>query len=270
MKRARQAVRRRKENHKAASRSALAAYEVPSAASPSLPPAEVFMANASDQLAIERLRTVPTGELAVDLFVRRDPEMVLQLREAMIAVYRQAAQMREMRKATKHQISKARRALASLASAVRYLESASTDGRDGLTRLLVGPTLDDEKGEREINAFASTCDSLKTAIVPHAMKLQSTIEAENKKSRTTGERPKRLRSLSEALASWYLRGGGKSIAPYVKANRRDNGPAVVHARSGKFLELAVALFCCVDVFKRSEVEAAVTNVHEASLKLLSD
>lgn len=223
------------------------------------------MANANDQLAIERLRIAPTGELAVDLFVRRDPEMVLQLREAMIAVYRQAAQMREMRKATRHQISKARGALASLESAVGYLESASTDGRDGLTRLLVGPPLDDEKGEREVNAFASACDSLKAAIVPLAMNLQSTIEAESKRSRTVGERPKRLRSLSEALASWYLGGGGKSIAPYVKANRRDDGLAVVHGRSGKFLELAVALFCDVDVFKRSEVEAAVSNVHEARL-----
>jgi hypothetical protein len=58
-------------------------------------------------------------------------------------------------------------------------------------------------------------------------------------------------------------GGGRSIAPYVKANRRDHGLAVVHGRSGKFLELAVALFCGVDVFKNSEVEAAVTNVYEA-------
>jgi hypothetical protein len=51
----------------------------------------------------------------------------------------------------------------------------------------------------------------------------------------------------------------------VKANRRDHGLAVVHGRSGKFLELAVALFCGVDAFKNSQVEAAVTNVYEAQL-----
>jgi len=37
-------------------------------------------------------------------------------------------------------------------------------------------------------------------------------------------------------------------------------------RSGlRFLNLAIAVFCGVDVFKLSEVEAAVTNVHEARL-----
>ena len=45
----------------------------------------------------------------------------------------------------------------------------------------------------------------------------------------------------------------------------NNGPAVVHGRSGRFLELALALFCGVDVFKNSEVESAVTNVHEVQL-----
>jgi hypothetical protein len=264
MKRANQAVRRREVAPKPASGSALPAREIPQAGSASVP-AEIFMANANDRLAIERLRTTRAGELAVDLLVRGDPKMVSQLREAMISVYLNAAQKREMSKATRRQISKARSALASLESAIDYLENASTDGREGLTRLLLGPPSDDEKGERETNAFASACYSLKLAIVPHAMKLQTIIEAENKKSWTTGEKPKRLRSLSEALVSWYLRGGGKSIAPYVKANRRDDGPAIVHYRSGKFLELAVALFCYVDVFKRSEVEAAVSNVHEARL-----
>ena len=72
---------------------------------------------------------------------------------------------------------------------------------------------------------------------------------------------KGLRSLVEALASWWLAGGGKSLAPYVRANRRDSDRAVVHGRSGKFLGLTIALLCDVDVFsKNSEVEAAVTNV----------
>ena len=95
--------------------------------------------------------------------------------------------------------------------------------------------------------------------------LESAINVEVKKLTKSGEHSKRLRTLVEALASWWSLGGGKSIAPYVKANRRDHGPAVVHGRAGKFLELAVALFCGVDVFKNSEVEAAVTNVYEAKL-----
>jgi hypothetical protein len=103
-------------------------------------------------------------------------------------------------------------------------------------------------------------------MVPTRQALQFAIDAETEKFGKGGERAKRLRTLVEALASWWSLGGGRSIAPYVKANRRDDGPAVVHGRSGKFLELAVALLCRVDVFKISEVEAAVTNVHEAQLR----
>jgi hypothetical protein len=59
----------------------------------------------------------------------------------------------------------------------------------------------------------------------------------------------------------------KLKTPYVKANRRDDDRAIVHGRSGKFLSLAIALFCILDGFKKSEVEAAVTNVHDAGLAL---
>jgi hypothetical protein len=97
--------------------------------------------------------------------------------------------------------------------------------------------------------------------------LETIIIAECKKPINAGERRKRLRTLLETLASWWLSGGGRSLAPYVKANRRDGDRAIVHGRSGKFLSLAIALFCSVDAFKRSEVEAAVTNVHEARLAL---
>jgi hypothetical protein len=102
-------------------------------------------------------------------------------------------------------------------------------------------------------------------IAPIRQALQFAIDAETEKFGKGGERAERLRTLVEALASWWSMGGGRSIAPYVRANRRDDGKAVVHGRSGKFLELAVALFCDVDVFKVSEVEAAVTNAHERRL-----
>ena len=95
--------------------------------------------------------------------------------------------------------------------------------------------------------------------------LQSAITTEIKKPVKAGERWKRLRTLVDTLASWWLSAGGKSLAPYVKANRRDGERAIVHGRFGKFLSLAIALFCGVDAFKRSEVEAAVTNVHETRL-----
>ena len=95
--------------------------------------------------------------------------------------------------------------------------------------------------------------------------LQSVITAEIKKPTKVGERHKRLRTLVDTLASWWLAEGGRSLAPLVKANRRDGDRAIVHGRSGRFLNLAIALFCGADVFKETEVEAAVTNVHEARL-----
>ena len=39
-----------------------------------------------------------------------------------------------------------------------------------------------------------------------------------------------------AAAQTALSGGGRSLAPYVKANRRDGDRAIVHGRSGKFLK----------------------------------
>jgi hypothetical protein len=94
--------------------------------------------------------------------------------------------------------------------------------------------------------------------------LQSAINREENKQTNAGERPKRLRTLLEALADWWQSTGG-TLAPTVDANRRDDGPAIVHGRHGPFLTLAVALFCKVDVFKESEVVSAVTNVHEKRL-----
>jgi hypothetical protein len=239
--------------------------EASDSTSPPLPPHFVFLPNAHDQLAVATLRSARVGELAIDRLVGNDPQMVSGLREATVEVYRNAAQIRQTRKATKVQIREARSALRSLTSAIRQLERVSTDGRDGLRMLLEGSPLDDERGEREVNGFAARCWKIRLDIAPSALELQSAIEAESEKSSATGERRKRLRTLVDSLATWWLRGGGKTLAPYVKANRRNDGPAVVHERTGMFLKLAVALFCGVDVFKNSEVEAAVTNVHEHRL-----
>jgi len=226
-----------------------------------------MLRNVHDHLAIDKLRSTPVGALAVDRLVRNDPQMVPLMRDALVEVYFKAAKARELSRATKRQISNAKSALNSLAQAIEYLERVSTDGRDGLRMLLEGPPLDDEKGEREVNQMASACWAIRLDVARSMHALQTTIIAESKKPINAGERRKRLRTLVETLASWWLAGGGTSLAPYVKANRRDGDHAIVHGRSGKFLRLAVALFCSVDAFKRSEVEAAVTNVHETRLAL---
>jgi len=199
--------------------------------------------------------------------VRNDPQMVPLMGDALVAVYFKAAKARELSRATKRQISNAKSALNSLAQAIEYLKRVSTDGRDGLSMLLEGPPLDDEKGEREVNQMASACWGIRLDVARSMHALQTTIIAASKKPINAGERRKRLQTLVETLASWWLSGGGRSLAPYVKANRRDDDRAIVHGRSGKFLSLAIALFCNVDDFKGSEVEAAVTNVHEARLAL---
>jgi len=130
--------------------------------------------------------------------------------------------------------------------------------------LLEGPPLDDKKGEREQNELASACWKIRMDVAKAGLALQSAIKTEEKKNPKAGERRKRLRTLVDALADWWQSAGG-SLASTVDANRRDGGPAVVHRRRGRFLTLAGALFCKVDVFKETEVVAAVTNVHEKRL-----
>ena len=185
----------------------------------------------------------------------------------MVDVYQNAAKTRDQGKAKKGQLTNAKSALARLTEATRSLAKVSTDGRDALRMLLEGPPLDDAKGDRELNQFAAACWAIGMDVIRSGLSLQSVITDELKKRTNRGERRKRLRTLVDSLASWWLSEGGKSLAPNVKANRRDDDRAIVHGRYGKFLSLAIALFCGVDEFKRSEVEAAVTNVHEARLAL---
>jgi hypothetical protein len=121
----------------------------------------VFLPNAHDQFAVIKLRSTPIGELAVDLLVRNDPQLAPQLRNALVSMYFRASQARELRKATKHQISSAQSALNCLIEATELLEKVTADGRSGLHKLLEGPRLDDEKGEKEANQFSSVCGSIR-------------------------------------------------------------------------------------------------------------
>jgi len=217
----------------------------------------------NDSLVIQKLSTTAAGALAVDSLVL-NPQQSPGLRLALINVYLKATTQRQLSKATKSQLKNAKSALSQWTPVLKSLERVSTDGRDGLRMLLEGPPLDDNKGERELNEFASACWQIRMDATPPFMALQSAINTEENKQTNVGERPKRLRTLVEALADWWQSTGG-TLALTVDANRRDDGPAVVHGRHGPFLTLAVALFCEVDVFEESEVVSAVTNVHEKRL-----
>jgi|SRR5271166_664426 len=223
--------------------------------------------NANDSFVIQKLSATRAGELAVDSLVLTPQQSIPDLRLALISVYLNAVKQRHSSKATKSQLKNAKSALSQWTQLLKTLERVSSDGRDGLRMLLEGP-LDDDKGERDLNEFASFCWQIRMEATPPFMALQSAITKEENKQTNLGERPKRLRMLVEALADWWQSIGG-SLAPTVDANRRDDGPAVVHSRHGPFLTLAVALFCKVDVFKESEVVSAVTNVHEKRLALTS-
>ena len=219
--------------------------------------------NVNDSLVIQRLSTTAAGELPVDSLVSPQ-QSVPELRLALVNVYLKAATQRQLSKATKSQLKNAKSALSQWTLALKSLERVSSDGRDGLRMLSEGHPLDDNKGERELNEFASICWQIRMDATPPLMALQAAINTEENKQTNAGERPKRLRTLVEALATWWQFTGG-TLAPTVDANRRDDGPAVVHGRHGPFLTLAIALLCKVDVFKESEVVSAVKNVYEKRL-----
>src|SRR6476660_9535136 len=220
--------------------------------------------NVNDSLVIQKLSTTAAGALSVDSLVLNPRQSVPELRLALLTVYLKATTQRQLSKATKSQLKNAKSALSQWTQVLKSLERVSTDGRDGLRMLLEGPPLDDNKGERELNEFASVCWQIRMDATPPFKALQSAINTAENKQTNAGERPKRLRTLVEALADWWQSIGGL-LAPTVDANRRGDGPAIVHGRHGPFLTLAVALFCTVDVFKESEVESAVTNMHEKRL-----
>jgi hypothetical protein len=224
----------------------------------------LIASNVNDTLVIHSLKTATAGELAVDSLLLDFRQTVPELRAALVDVYLKAAKERQANKATKEQLKHAQRARSRLSQALESLKRAGTDEQNGLRILLEGPPLDDNKGERELNAFASECWKIRMDLAQPCLALESAINGEINKRSNVGERRKRLRTLVEALADWWQSMGG-SLAPTVDANRRDDGPAVVHGRHGSFLKLAVALFCKVDVFKESEVVSAVTNVHEKRL-----
>ena len=222
--------------------------------------------NVNDNLAIRQLYQHPLGELRLDLYAPDARKSLAQFRLALIKVYVIAGQARYLSKPTSKQIKAARTALTQFTRGIEKLDQVNPVSQTGLHLAVAGSSVDDVLGESEVNDFASICRNIRMEVAPHALALKNAISAETAKQTKSGERPKRLRTLVEALANWWQSTGG-SLAPTVDANRRDDdAPAVVHGRRGRFLQLAVALFCEIDVFAHTEVEGAVTNVHEARLK----
>lgn len=229
--------------------------------------------NTNDNLAIRQLYRLPVGDLLVDRFAPDAPKPVPALRLALIKVYIKAAKARYLSKATKGQLKSASTALSQLTRAVTALDQVNPVGQRGLELAVTGSTVDDITGELELNEFASGCRKIRMAVAPHALALRETIRTEKARQTKSGERQKRLRTLVEALADWWRSVGGSLVLTVDASRRRERGEdkrsdnsAIVHGRRGDFLQLAVELFCHVDTFAHTEVEASVTNVYEARLK----
>src|SRR5262245_3557931 len=96
----------------------------------------VFLPNAHDHIAIDKLRSATIGELPVDQLVRNDPVLARSLREALVEVYIRASTIRRLRAATRSQLRNAKSARLHLGQALKDLENVSSDRRDGLHMLL--------------------------------------------------------------------------------------------------------------------------------------
>jgi hypothetical protein len=104
-----------------------------------------ILPNTHDHLVIQKLRTTPVGELAVDRLARDARQTAPALRDALRNVYFKASKARGLSKATKGQLKNAKSALSQLTHAVENLEKVSTDGRDGL-RMQLSEAEDGDRG----------------------------------------------------------------------------------------------------------------------------
>ena len=159
--------------------------------------------NAHDNLVVQELSTASLAGLPVDQFGRllcSDGELfedkhIIALRLALIGVYFRTANARLNSRATNAQIKSARSALSSLTKAIKHLDDVGPPRQRGL-QAIFGSPLDDPKGIDESNEFHSKCLQLKLDVVPVAMRLEQTIRGEHQKSKSAGERKKRLRESS--------------------------------------------------------------------------
>jgi hypothetical protein len=229
--------------------------------------------NRQDAVVTEKLRRAPPSSLSVDRFAcvlynggPASDEEIERLRARLIEIYINSARARLEAKAAQAWLRSGRKALSHLTKALKVLNQV----RPALQREF-GPALeyafgfspDDPKGEHESNNFGAHCHRIRLEMVPHVMNLQHLIRSEEAKKRIG--RKQRLRILVDLLADWWMAETGKSVAPYVVANRRDGDTAVVHGLKGEFLSLAIALFGEIDRFKESEINSAVVNMYNDRL-----
>ena len=229
--------------------------------------------NVQDNIVIATLNSAPS--LSVDGFARllcknggrANKTHVSALRNALIQLYRGAAQKRLTARAAARQIRSAQQALSSFVKALEHLNNVGPPRQRGLQSAFGSP-VDDFKGTDESNEFHLLCRQLRLDAIPLMLRLSRAIDAETAKPKATksGERKKRLRILVEALVDWWTVVTGKLPAPCVYAKRLEGYPAMVIDRQGEFIALARALFCEIDQFKVSEATSTVTNVHEDYLK----
>src|SRR5690348_9286968 len=121
--------------------------------------------NVNDTLVIQKLSTTAAGELAVDSLLLDSRQPVPELRASLIDIYLKATNERQASKATKDQLKQAKTALSGLTKTLKCLESASTRGGDVLRMILEGSPLDDNKGDRELNEFASACSKIRMELI---------------------------------------------------------------------------------------------------------
>jgi hypothetical protein len=189
-------------------------------------PAIPLLSNAQDNLVVQKLASTKFGDLPIDRFaelIRKEDgadaqNPIIALRQRLIQVYQEAANLRQSAKASLTQIRSAQAAARSLSAAVECLDHVKPPRQRGL-RAIFGSPLDDHKGFDELNIFAATCWQLKLDLAKVGSELERAISVEEKKPSRAGERKKRLRTLVDVLADWWESNVGKTLAcPFRKSH----------------------------------------------------
>jgi hypothetical protein len=193
-----------------------------------------------------------------------DPGFPVPLSVDMARVYMKAALARRGDVATRNQIRAAEQALSGLTLAHDRLLDIVPRGSRTLAAAL-GDLPKNLKGLDELNDLTEVCNEILGHVAEANLKLRSALDREKAKPGRTGERRKRLRSLVETLADWWLSNRGSAPAVIPKSKR--SAKRRVHlGYEGPFLDLARALFCELDEFTDDEVVATVKNVIKHTAK----
>jgi hypothetical protein len=228
-----------------------------------------LLPNHFDNAVIDRLQSAPFGTLNVDKYTdllkrkpRSEQAAIKIIRSALVNIYEHAADVRNEARTLQYKIKLAEASLSALWKAVSHLSEMklhfTTKLADPVTRLLAS----DVKGADEPTVFSETCSAMLFETAGLTVRLHHLIRKEKEKPSAIGERKKRLRVLTEALAAWWVEATGKTIAPYVQTKPLKKGQTFIVRRTGSFVEFAVAIFSEIDRFTRSEVVSTIINVAE--------